>query len=160
MEISTCTKESGLITSPASRLNLEPDDKIKAQLNTYAPVTSERNLWAFWDKGFNAMASWRQRNVINWVRREGKGWTVRVLDTMAGSPNHVNQYLDSSNIPAAVRDGRMQGRHAAQNTADIVRIAVLYQVSYSKIMLSSKSGLTQGTIARWSIHGRREHVDT
>lgn len=71
MTIDDFAQKYGLLPNPTSRLTLQSDTEITAQLNAYAPVTSERNLWAFWDQGFNAMAPWRKRNVVNWLRRDG-----------------------------------------------------------------------------------------
>lgn len=53
---------------------------------------------------------------------------MRVLDTVPGSPNHIKRYIDSAYLPAAVQRGTMRGHHAAQQTSDLVRLALLYQV--------------------------------
>ncbi|KAL2794807.1 hypothetical protein BJX66DRAFT_337597 [Aspergillus keveii] len=117
----------GLAQKPPSQLDLRPESEIRAQLNSHIPVTSERNVWSYWGSGFDSMPVWRQRNVINWVRRDGKRWTVRVLDTVPGSPNHIHRFIDAANLPAAVNEGRMKGLHAQQGISDFVRLATVYQ---------------------------------
>lgn len=67
------------------RAELEPvdvadgrsDAEILAALARPPPVTSEKNLWGFWDKGLGAMPAWCRRNVTAWVRIN-PGWTVRI----------------------------------------------------------------------------------
>ncbi|KAJ0425155.1 hypothetical protein BJY00DRAFT_308482 [Aspergillus carlsbadensis] len=117
----------GLTQKPPSELDLRPESEIRAQLNRHVPVHSERNVWAYWGSGFDSMPAWRQRNVINWVRRDGQRWTVRVLDTVPGSPNHIHRFIDPANLPAAVNLGRMKGLHAQQGISDFVRLAAVYQ---------------------------------
>ncbi|KAI1345340.1 hypothetical protein F5Y01DRAFT_309142 [Xylaria sp. FL0043] len=120
-------QEIGLEEIPASDLDLRSEDAIIQDLQVYVPVTSERNIWAFWDSGFGAMPPWMQRNVIGWVRREGKSWTVRVLDIAKDSPTHVLNYVDAKNFPEAFSEGKMNGKDASQHVADFARVAVLYQ---------------------------------
>lgn len=62
-------------------------EEILDSLTQYIPVTSEKNVWAYWHAGVEAMPKWCQHNVIDWVRIIGSEWTVRVLDTVPGSPN-------------------------------------------------------------------------
>ncbi|KAF9893402.1 hypothetical protein FE257_011834 [Aspergillus nanangensis] len=119
--------EEGFHAKDVNDLDLRPQEEIIAQLQTFTPVSSERNLWAFWDTGFSSMRPWTQRNVINWARRDGKRWTVRVLDMVPGSPNNIEHFVDPENLPAAVREGRMTGKHSGQHTSDFVRLALLYQ---------------------------------
>ncbi|KAL4950531.1 hypothetical protein BDW69DRAFT_187283 [Aspergillus filifer] len=121
------TAAEGLVPKPLKQLDLRPEEEIRSQLNSYVPVQSERNVWAYWGTGFKSMPAWRQRNIINWVRRDGKRWTVRVLDTVPGSPNHIHRFIDPANLPAAVNEGRMRGIHAQQGISDFVRLATIYQ---------------------------------
>ncbi|KAL4784467.1 hypothetical protein BJX76DRAFT_357067 [Aspergillus varians] len=102
------------------------DESITAKLKAPGPVTSERNLWAFWDRGFEAMVQWKQRNMINWVRRCGHRWSVRLLDTVPGSRSHIQHFLPREALPDAVWDGLMDGEHAGQHTSELVRLALLY----------------------------------
>lgn len=118
----------GLVRKPETQLDLRPEDEIIADLNAHSPVISERNIWAYWDKGFDAMPPWQKRNVINWVRREGKSWTIRVLDYEPGSPNHISRFINPDYLPTAVNEDRMEGGSGKQHTSDFVRLAALYQV--------------------------------
>ena len=118
-----------LMPRPPSKLDSRPDEEIAKALNTFIPVTSERNFWMFWDKGFDAMPPWIQRSVINCYRREGKQWTVRLLDTVPGSPNHVLNYTEEADFPRAVMESRMTGTDSSQKTSNFARLAVVYRVS-------------------------------
>lgn len=109
-------------------LDQSQDDAITTSLQTYVSVTSERNIWAFWDRGFGTMPTWTQRNVIGWVRQEGQSWTVRVLDSVEHSPNNVLKFVERQDFPEAYYDGRMNGKDAGQHVADFARVAVLYKV--------------------------------
>lgn len=104
--------------------DLRAQEEIVAQLLTYRPVTREKNVWAFWDKGWAAMHPWVQRNVVDWVRRLGQEWDVRVLDTVSGSPHNVARFVDEDMLPATFT--RMDGPHAGQHSSDIVRVPLLY----------------------------------
>ncbi|KAI0132405.1 hypothetical protein BJ170DRAFT_613848 [Xylariales sp. AK1849] len=117
----------GLEPNTSSNLDLRSDEEIGASLRRNVPVTSERNIWAFWDKGFDFLPQWTKRNVLNWVRRQGKSWTVRLLDTVEGSPNHVLRYSHAVSFPLAFREARMNGKDARQHVADFARVAVLYE---------------------------------
>ncbi|KAF7505013.1 hypothetical protein GJ744_001467 [Endocarpon pusillum] len=66
--------------------NTRSDDEIFKSLTQYTSVTSEKNIWAFWDSGFRNVPAWCQRNVLNWVRLCSPSWTVRVLDSVSKSP--------------------------------------------------------------------------
>lgn len=63
---------------PAEKLDLRAESEIVSNLLGYRPVTSEKNIWTFWDGGWGRMRPWTQRNIIAWMRRfEPSGWTVR-----------------------------------------------------------------------------------
>ncbi|KAI9760532.1 MAG: hypothetical protein M4579_001617 [Chaenotheca gracillima] len=103
------------------------DEEILAQLQTFQPANeSEKNVWAFWDKGFSKSPPWNQRNVISWVRRLGPSWTVRVLDLVEDSPVNVYKYVDAGFFPEAFNARTMSGKHVAPHTADLVRLPLLY----------------------------------
>ena len=110
-----------------SPLKLKSDEEILSRLAAFQPATaSEKNVWAFWDKGLSNSPPWNQRNVASWVRRLGPSWTVRVLDRVEGSPVHVSKFIDSSFFPKAFIDGEMGGPHVAPHVADLVRLPLLY----------------------------------
>ncbi|KAI1177404.1 hypothetical protein F4777DRAFT_576967 [Nemania sp. FL0916] len=128
----TTEAHPGLEANPASRILSDTDEQIVASLSTHVPVTSERNVWMFWDGGFAAMPAWIQRSVVNTVRREGKHWTVRLLDLVPGSSNHVLCFTDRADFPrAALMEGSpragMKGMDAGQHLSDFARLAVVYR---------------------------------
>ncbi|RFU27067.1 hypothetical protein B7463_g9264, partial [Scytalidium lignicola] len=102
------------------------DEEIITSLHGYIPVTSEKNVWAFWDKGFSRMPFWNQRNVISWVRRLGPSWTVRVLDLVEDSPVNIAKYVDSSHFPDAFNNKTMTGPHVGPHSSDLVRLPCLF----------------------------------
>ncbi|KAK0724926.1 glycosyltransferase [Lasiosphaeris hirsuta] len=117
----------GLVQNEGPRLDTRTDADIIASLHRHVPVASERNVWAFWNNGFAAMSPWMQRNLVNWVRRQGQqDWTVRLLDTVPESPNHVYAFLPPQEFPAAAREGRMTSRGMSVTISDFSRIALLY----------------------------------
>jgi Capsular polysaccharide synthesis protein len=118
-------KSSNLRPIPSN--DLRPDQEIIASLQEYRPVISEKNVWAFWDKGISRMPAWNRRNVISWVRRLGPSWTIRVLDRVENSPLNVDKYVDSSYFPKAFIDRTMTGPHVGQHSSDLVRLPCLYQ---------------------------------
>src|ERR1700709_1142661 len=88
------TSELKLI--PPSQLDSRSEDEIISTLLQHQPITSEKNLWTFWDTGFWEMRPYVRRNVIGWVRRLGPDWTVRVLDHVDGSPLNVSTFLNAT----------------------------------------------------------------
>ncbi|PKS13394.1 hypothetical protein jhhlp_000165 [Lomentospora prolificans] len=112
---------------PESRLALIPDEEILAQLRSFRPVVSEKNVWAFWDKGIDAMYPSYQRTVLNWVNRLGSSWTVRLVDLVDGSPNNVYNFVDKDWFPECFVNKTMDGPHAAQHAADLVRLPLIYE---------------------------------
>ena len=71
------------------------------------------------------MKPWRQRNVINWVRRLDSSWQVRVLDAVDGSPYHYANYISDEYVPATMRAGNIHGRFAGVHMSDHVRLPLL-----------------------------------
>jgi hypothetical protein len=102
------------------------DDEIITSITEYEPVDAEKNVWCFWDKGFKAMPKWCQRNVIDWVRLLGSGWTVRVLDSMPDSPSNALKYLPADNLPASYVRQSMDGPYKGPHACDMLRGACLY----------------------------------
>jgi len=109
---------------------VEPKDKrtdaeILASFKQYAPIESEKNIWTYWHAGVDAMAGWTQRNVVNWVRLHGNDWTVRILDTVPGSPNHALKWLSADELPECFVKGTMVGPYTGPHSADFLRGAAL-----------------------------------
>lgn len=118
----------GLRKVDISRLDLRSNPEIIAELKTFRPVTSEKNVWAFWDKGIDAMYPAYKMTVINWVRKLGRSWTVRVVDLGDDdSPNAVNHFVSKDWFPVCFNDRTMTGSHAAQHAADLLRLPLLYE---------------------------------
>ena len=118
---------TGLCKVPDSQLDLRPESEILAGLRSYQPITSEKNVWAFWDKGIDYMYPSYRCTVVNWVRKLGPSWTVRIVDHVEGSPNNVYQYLGKDWFPDCFVNKTMDGSHAAQHAADLVRLPLLYE---------------------------------
>jgi hypothetical protein len=118
---------TGLREISESQLDLRTDEAILTELQSFRPITSEKNVWAFWDKGLSAMYPSYLITVLNWVRRLGPSWTVRVVDLVEGSPNHVYNFAGADWFPACFVEKRMDGRHAAQHAADLVRLPLLFE---------------------------------
>ncbi|OAQ65497.1 glycosyltransferase [Pochonia chlamydosporia 170] len=117
----------GLKLIPSDKLDVRSDEKIAAWLQQRHPVTSDKNVWAFWNKGYSQMPPWVQRNVINWVRRLGSDWTVHLLDLVPGSETNVYHYLDKQFFPNAFNDNTMDGPHVGAHQGDIVRLPLLWK---------------------------------
>ncbi|KAI1100938.1 hypothetical protein F4804DRAFT_28178 [Jackrogersella minutella] len=116
----------GLKLIPTERLDLRSDGEIAAWLQTRHPVTSDRNVWAFWHSGYSQMSPWVQRNIINWVRRLGPNWTVHLLDRVPGSETHISHFVDSSFFPDCFNDNTMDGPSVGPHSGDLVRLPLLW----------------------------------
>ncbi|KAL4874745.1 capsular polysaccharide synthesis protein-domain-containing protein [Aspergillus karnatakaensis] len=116
--------ESQLRHVPA--LDNRPDDEILHSASTYQPITSERNIWAFWHSGLDSMPAWCKRNIINWARLNGRGWTIRVLDQVEDSTNNVQSYLPPDLIPPVFLKKQITGPFKGQHSADLIRGGLLY----------------------------------
>ena len=115
------------LLEPVKILDSRSNEEILESLTKYVPVTSEKNVWAFWHAGVRSMPSWNQRNVIDWIRIcGGSGWTVRVLDSLTDSPNHAMKFLDDTLLPEAYKNSTMEGPWTGQHSADFVRGALLW----------------------------------
>lgn len=102
------------------------DDEISSQLKTFcAPTDSNKNVWAYWSLGYDQMPPWNQRNVINWIRRLGSSWTVRVLDSVPGSPTNVFRFVDQHFFPETFKSGKTSGPYVGVHSGDLVRLPLL-----------------------------------
>ncbi|RYP69406.1 hypothetical protein DL770_008243 [Monosporascus sp. CRB-9-2] len=118
---------TGLRIVPESQLDLRPESDIISELCSFRSVTSEKNLWAFWDKGLSSMYPSYRCTVLNWVRKLGRSWTVRIVDLVEGSPNNVYNYVSRDWFPDCFINRTMDGSHAAQHSADLVRLPLLFE---------------------------------
>ncbi|KAI1827734.1 hypothetical protein F4861DRAFT_492351 [Xylaria intraflava] len=118
---------TGLRAVPESRLDLRPEAEIVQELHSFRAIASEKNVWCFWDKGLDRMYPSYRHTVVNWVRKLGRSWTVRVVDLVDGSPNHVYNYVGRDWFPDCFVHRTMDGRHAAQHAADLVRLPLLFE---------------------------------
>lgn len=116
----------GLKLIPPEKLDLRSDEEIEAWLQTRHPVTSDKNVWAFWHSGYKNMAPWVQRNIINWVRRLGSDWTVHLLDRVPGSETNVSHLVDSSFFPDCFNNGTMDGPSVGAHSGDLIRLPLLW----------------------------------
>ncbi|KZN87653.1 hypothetical protein EN45_062140 [Penicillium chrysogenum] len=110
----------------AEPLDSRSDEAILVSLSKHKPVTSEKNIWAFWHAGAAAMPQWCQRNIIDWHRICGPSWTIRVLDTVPNSPNHALKYIRPELLPETFVKGTMDGPYVGPHSADFLRGASLY----------------------------------
>ncbi|KAL2845900.1 hypothetical protein BJY01DRAFT_247506 [Aspergillus pseudoustus] len=111
---------------PAEPLDTRSDEEILASISEHRPVTSEKNIWAYWHDGISGMPKWCQRNIIDWHRICGPSWTIRVLDTVPDSPNHALKYIPPEMLPETFVKGTMAGPYVGPHSADFLRGACLY----------------------------------
>ena len=107
-------------------LDKRSEEEIIRSLESYVPVTGEKNIWAFWDSGIRQMPGWCLRNVVNWVRLCGPSWTIRVLDSDPTSANYALKYITPDLLPDAFVKGQMNGPYVGPHSADFLRGASLY----------------------------------
>jgi hypothetical protein len=117
----------GLKLIAPEKLDLRSKEEIAASLHQRHPVTSDKNVWAFWNSGYNQMPPWVQRNIINWTRRLGADWTVHLLDLVPNSETNVYHYLDKSLFPDSFNNNTMDGPHVGAHQGDIVRLPLLWK---------------------------------
>lgn len=108
---------------PATRaVDTRTEQEIVTDILACPPVADgdEKNVWTFWDKGWDAMRPWARRNVVDWARKlRPAGWSVRVLDTVPGSPRNVTRFVDEVQLPVTFK--QMSGQHAS----DVMRVLLL-----------------------------------
>ncbi|KAH9907588.1 hypothetical protein F4778DRAFT_722532 [Xylariomycetidae sp. FL2044] len=116
----------GLKLIPSEKLDLRSDEEIASWLQTPHPVTSDKNVWAFWHAGFSQMRPWCQRNIINWVRRLGPEWNVHLVDKVPGSPTNIYNFVDKSFFSDAFNNNTMDGPSVGPHSGDLVRLPLLW----------------------------------
>ena len=116
----------GLKLIPESRLDKRSDREILSSLQEYHPVTTERNVWAYWHSGISSSPPWVQRTVVNWIRRLPPTWTVRILDKIPGSPLHFHRYVTPTLLPNALNNNTMTGPHVGPHSADLLRLPLIF----------------------------------
>ncbi|CAG7559694.1 unnamed protein product [Fusarium equiseti] len=127
MEFSLPQKATGLRKIDPSLLDLRSDQEIITQLKSFQPITSEKNVWAVWDRGWDYMYPTHQQTVLNWVRRLGSTWTVRLIDFADGSPNNIYKHVNEDWFPECFINKTMDGKHAPQHAADLARLPLIYE---------------------------------
>ncbi|OJD33707.1 capsule polysaccharide biosynthesis protein [Diplodia corticola] len=146
----------GMSPIPENRRDGRTDREIAHMLCDYVPPTdSNKNVWAYWRSGFESMPPWTKRNVMNWVRLlhcspAGRDpWTVRVLDSVPGSPNNVSRFIDKSLLPASFQEQDMAGPYAGAHSADLVRLPLLHR--YGGVWIDVGTLLIRHLDDVWSI---------
>jgi hypothetical protein len=94
-------------------LDNRSDDQILDSLTNHVPVTSEKNVWTYWHSGVGSIPTWSQRNIVNWVRLLGPSSTVRVLDSVPGSPNNALTWVNPGDLPETFVKGTMDGPYGS-----------------------------------------------
>lgn len=110
-------------------LDSRSDEEILRSLKDSLPVTSERNIWAFWHSGIESMPDWCKRNVANWARLCGSSWVIRVLDNLPNSPNNALNWIEADQLPEAFVTQNMEGPRSwtGPHSADFLRGICLYR---------------------------------
>ena len=109
----------------AEILDERSDEEILDSLSKPVPVTSEKNVWAYWHSGVESMPCWNKRNVVNWIRLCGPSWAVRVLDNVPDSPNYALKWIAPEALPETFVEGTMDGPYTGQHSADFLRCVCL-----------------------------------
>ncbi|KAI0514880.1 capsular polysaccharide synthesis protein-domain-containing protein [Xylaria bambusicola] len=117
----------GLRLIDPKRLDPRSDGEIAAWLRQPHPITSDKNVWAFWHSGFINLPPWVQRNIIGWVRRLGPEWTVHVVDHVQGSDTNVTHYVESSYFPDCFNNHTMDGPTVGAHSGDLVRLPLVWK---------------------------------
>lgn len=117
--------EDQLKYAPSS--DTRTDAEIFATLTRHVPVTSEKNVWAFWDAGAASMPAWCRRNVASWVRMNGPSWSIRILDNDPESENYALKWVAEDQVPECFVQGTMGGPYTGPHSADFLRGALLHR---------------------------------
>ncbi|WYZ36353.1 hypothetical protein EsH8_XIII_000005 [Colletotrichum jinshuiense] len=65
--------------------------------------------------------------VLNWVRKLGPSWTVRLVDLIDGSPNNIYNFICKDWLPDCLVSMTMDGAHKAQHASDLIRLPLLFE---------------------------------
>ncbi|KAK1472976.1 capsule polysaccharide biosynthesis protein [Colletotrichum tamarilloi] len=119
-------------------LDSRSDQEILKSLKSPLPVTSEKNIWAFWDSGLDNLPSWGQRNIINWARLCGPEWAIRVLDDVPDSPNNALNWVKEDQLPEAYIAHKMDGPRVrtGPHSADFLRGKSTYPLPGTPLFLA------------------------
>lgn len=119
----------GLRIIPLDQLDLRSDAEVDAIIKSAPPVTSTKNLWFFWNSGYDDLHPYAKRNVRTWHRRFSRqGWTIRVMDLEPESSGYIGNWIDirnPNNVPMAFTNGVLDGEFATQHYSDLVRFPLL-----------------------------------
>jgi hypothetical protein len=107
-------------------LDKRSEEAILESLTQHVPITSEKNIWGYWDSGVRKMPNWCQRNVVNWIRLCGPSWTIRILDNVPNSPNNALTWVGAEMLPNTFVDGTMDGPYTGPHSADFLRGACIF----------------------------------
>ncbi|KAL2210906.1 hypothetical protein CC79DRAFT_1366282 [Sarocladium strictum] len=107
-------------------LDTRSDQDILETLRHNVPITSEKNVWAYWHSGVDNASNFAKQNICNWVRKLGSAWTVRILDKVPDSPNHALNWVPGEMLPEAWTKDRFEGSWAGPHSSDCLRGALLY----------------------------------
>ncbi|KAI1273267.1 hypothetical protein F5Y07DRAFT_259819 [Xylaria sp. FL0933] len=116
----------GITLIPEGDIDSRSDSELINTLRHPRPVRHERNVWAFWNTGFDNMRPWTQRNVLGWIRRQGPSWDIRLLDMVPGSPANVQNFVPPEYLPECFKSGTMNGPAKGQHASDMARLPLLY----------------------------------
>ncbi|KAI8650422.1 hypothetical protein NCS57_01375900 [Fusarium keratoplasticum] len=114
---------------PDDQLDLRSDAEVDDTIKSLRPVTSPKNIWFFWNSGYDTLHPYAKRNVRAWHRRfSKKGWEIRVVDLDPKSVGYIGSWIDledSTVVPEAFKNGTLDGEFAKQHYSDLVRFPLL-----------------------------------
>ncbi|UPK99852.1 hypothetical protein LCI18_010787 [Fusarium solani-melongenae] len=119
----------GVYAIPDDQLDLRSDAEVDDTIKSLRPVTSPKNIWFFWNSGYDTLHPYAKRNVRAWHRRfSKKGWEIRVVDLDPKSSGYIGSWIDledSNVVPEAFKNGTLDGEFAKQHYSDLVRFPLL-----------------------------------
>ncbi|PIA93811.1 hypothetical protein CB0940_05064 [Cercospora beticola] len=115
--------------TPRQRPDPRTDSEILSELSKHIEVTSEKNIWCFWDSGLDNLPNWCRHNVLNWARICDSTWTVRLVHKVPGKPNYALDWITPAEnlLPPAFVDNTMTGPYVGQHSADLLRVALIWK---------------------------------